>query len=136
VWGSLSDRLGRGSALLWNNGFISLAVLIPLLFQHPLLLGVSTFLFGITFLGTITIIAASVGDLAVEKKASIYGLVTLVHGIGQFLGTTSGGYLKDMTGSFHLTLLSSLIGFVLCAVLIFLNKKRKGERTPPPLPFF
>jgi MFS family permease len=125
VWGSLSDRLGRERALLWNNGFISFAVLTPLLFQHPLLLGVSTFLFGITFLGTITIIAASVGDLVVEKKASIYGLITLVHGIGQFLGTTSGGYLKDMTGSFQGTLLSSLVGFVLCTGLIFFNKKEK-----------
>ena len=124
VWGSLSDRLGRGKALLWNNGFVSLAVLIPLLFQYPVLLGASAFLFGMTFLGTITIVAASVGDLDVEKKASVYGLITLVHGIGQFLGTTSGGYLKDVTGSFHLTLLSSLVGFVLCCILILL--KRKG----------
>jgi len=123
VWGSFSDHLGRKKALLWNNGLISLAVLIPLLFQTPFLLGTSTILFGLTFLGTITIIAACVGDLVVEKKASMYGLITLVHGIGQFLGTTSGGYLKDITGSFQLTLLSSLIGFVLCGVLILLDKK-------------
>ncbi len=124
VWGAFSDRLGRRKALLWNNGFVSLAVLIPLLFQYPVLLGASAFLFGMTFLGTITIVAASVGDLDVEKKATVYGLITLVHGIGQFLGTTSGGYLKDLTGSFHLTLLSSLVGFVLCCILIAL--KRKG----------
>ncbi len=122
AWGSLSDHLGRKKALLWNNGVISLAVLIPLLFHHPLLLGTSTFLFGFTFLGTITIIAACVGDLTVEKKASIYGLITLVHGIGQFLGTTSGGYLKDTTGTFQMTLLSSLVGFILCCVLILSNR--------------
>ena len=28
--------VGQGRALLWNNGLISLAVVIPLLFQHPL----------------------------------------------------------------------------------------------------
>ena len=127
VWGSLSDRLGRKTALLWNNGLISLALVIPLLFHQPILLGTSTFLFGFTFLGTITIVAASVGDLTVEKKASVYGLITLVHGIGQFLGTTSGGYLKDLTGSFQLTLVSSLIGFILCCVLILLN--RKGRKS-------
>jgi MFS family permease len=126
VWGSLSDRLGRKTALLWNNLLISLALLIPLLFHHPLLLGTSSFLFGFTFLGTITIVAASVGDLTVEKKASVYGLITLVHGIGQFLGTTSGGYLKDLTGSFHATLLSSLLGFVLCCVLILTKTKVGG----------
>jgi predicted MFS family arabinose efflux permease len=47
----------------------------------------------------------------------------LIHGIGQFLGTTSGGYLKDLTGSFQLTLLASLTGFVLCIVLTLVNKK-------------
>ncbi|MDI7261026.1 MAG: MFS transporter [Thermodesulfobacteriota bacterium] len=90
IWGFLSDRLGRREALLWNNGLISLSVLIPLLFDQTFLLGLSTFLFGVTFLGTVTVIAASIGDQVAEKRASVYGLVTLIHGIGQFLGTTSG----------------------------------------------
>jgi len=121
IWGFLSDHLGRRKALLWNNGLISLAVLIPLLFHRSFFLGASTFLFGFTFLGTVTVIAACVGDQVVEKRASVYGLVTLIHGIGQFLGTTFGGYLKDLTGSFQLTLLSSLIGFLLCFILILFN---------------
>jgi MFS family permease len=124
IWGFLSDRLGRRQALLWNNGMISLAVLLPLCFHQPLLLGLSAFLFGITFLGTVTIIAAAVGDQVIEKKASIYGLVTLVHGVGQFLGTTSGGYLKDLTGSFNLTLLVSFVGFLFCFALIAFDKKK------------
>jgi MFS family permease len=123
VWGFLSDRLGRRRALLWNNGIISLALLLPLTFHQTFLLGVSAFLFGFTFLGTVAIIAASIGDQVGERRASVYGLVTLIHGIGQFLGTTFGGYFKDLTGSFQLTLLSSLIGFLLCFVLILFNKK-------------
>jgi MFS family permease len=124
IWGFLSDRLGRRKALLWNNGMIALAVLLPLQFHQPLFLGFSTFLFGLTFLGTVTIVAASIGDQVGEKRASVYGLVTLIHGIGQFLGTTIGGYLKDLTGSFQLTLLASLIGFLLCFTLTVSNKKR------------
>ncbi|MEW6377720.1 MAG: MFS transporter [Thermodesulfobacteriota bacterium] len=128
LWGFLSDRLGRRKALLWNNGLISLSVLIPLLFHQPLLLGTSTFLFGGTFLGTVTIVAASIGDQVGEKRASVYGLVTLIHGIGQFLGTTFGGYLKDLTGSFQLTLMTSLIGFLLCFILTAITPH------PTPLP--
>jgi predicted MFS family arabinose efflux permease len=123
IWGYISDRLGRRKALLWNNGIISFSALLPLLLHQPFFLGLSAFLFGATFLGTVTIIAAAIGDQIVEKRASVYGLVTLIHGIGQFLGTTSGGYLKDLTGSFQLTLLVSLIGFLLCILLTLFSKK-------------
>ena len=123
IWGFLSDRLGRRRALLWNNGIISLSVLLPLLFRQPLLLGSSAFLFGSTFLGTVAVIAACIGDQVGEKRASVYCLVTLIHGFGQFLGTTLGGYLKDLTGSFQLTFISSLTGFLLCFILTTLCKK-------------
>jgi len=131
IWGFLSDRLGRRKALLWNNGIISISVLLPLLLYQPFFMGFSAFLFGGTFLGTVTIIAAAIGDQVSEKRASVYGLVTLIHGTGQFLGTISGGYFKDLTGSFQLTLIVSLIGFLLCLALTVINKK--GERISPTL---
>jgi predicted MFS family arabinose efflux permease len=69
------------------------------------------------------VVAASIGDQVGGKRASVYGLVTLIHGIGQFLGTISGGYLRDLTGSFQLTLMVSLTGFLLCLILTVINKK-------------
>jgi predicted MFS family arabinose efflux permease len=131
VWGYLSDRLGRREALFWNNGVIALSAAIPLLLRQPFFLGLSAFLFGFTFLGTVTIVAASVGDLVAERRALVYGLVTLVHGIGQLLGTTLGGWLKDLTGSFTLTLTSSLAGFVLCLVLTALSRDGKPGAERP-----
>ncbi len=125
MWGFVSDRMGRRASLLWNNGIISLSVLISLLFHQPFLLGLSAFLFGSTFLGTVAVIAASIGDQVGEKRASVYGLVTLIHGIGQFLGTTLGGTLRDLTGSFLLTFLSSLVGFLLCFILTAFSGRAK-----------
>ncbi|NWG02319.1 MAG: YbfB/YjiJ family MFS transporter [Syntrophaceae bacterium] len=123
IWGFLSDRLGRRKALLWDNGIIAFSVLLPLLLHQPFFLGLSAFFFGATFLGTVTIIAAAIGDQVFDKKAFIYGGVTLIHGIGQFLGTISGGYLKDLTGTFQLTFIVSLTGFLLCIFLTALIKK-------------
>jgi MFS family permease len=130
IWGYVSDRLGRRRALLWNNGIISLSVLLPLLLHRTFFMGFSAFLFGGTFLGMVTVVAASVGDRTGEKRASVYGLVTLIHGIGQFLGTISGGFLKDVTGSFQLTLIVSLTGFLLCLFLTVMNKKRVRSLSP------
>ena len=131
IWGFLSDRLGRRKALLWNNAIISLSVLLPLLFFQPFVMGFSALLFGGTFLGTVTIIAAAIGDQVSEKRSFVYGLVTLIHGTGQFLGTTSGGYLKDFTGTFQLTLIASLTGFLLCILLTAITPHQslplKGE---------
>ncbi|OGP77281.1 MAG: hypothetical protein A2V86_00080 [Deltaproteobacteria bacterium RBG_16_49_23] len=39
-------------------------------------------------------------DGEAEKRATLYGWVTLIHGIGQFLGTIFGRYLRDLTGTF------------------------------------
>jgi predicted MFS family arabinose efflux permease len=127
IWGFLSDRLGRQKALLWNNAVISLSVLLPLLLDRPFIMGFSAFLFGGTFLGMVTVIAAAIGDQGGERRAFVYGLVTLIHGTGQFLGTTSGGYLKDIAGTFQLPLFVSLAGFVFCVILTALTKK--GETT-------
>jgi predicted MFS family arabinose efflux permease len=124
VWGIFSDRIGRRKALVWNNGIISLAVFLPLHFPQTFLLSLSTFLFGFTFLGTVTIIAACIGDQPIERKASVYGLLTLIHGLGQLLGSILGGYLKDLTGSFQLTLLISLIGFILCFLMASISRKK------------
>jgi len=127
IWGFLSDQLGRRKALLWNNAVISLSVLLPLLLHRHFIMGFSAFLFGGTFLGMVTVIAAAIGDQAGDKRAFVYGLVTLIHGTGQFLGTTSGGYLKDLAGTFQWPLFVSLAGFVLCVILSALTKK--GEAT-------
>ena len=127
IWGFASDRLGRRKALLWNNAVISLSVLLPLLLRQPFFMGFSAFLFGGTFLGMVTVVAAAIGDQVSEKRALVYGLVTLIHGTGQFLGTISGGTLKDLTGTFQLTLIVSLVGFLFCIILTAF--KKKGETT-------
>jgi MFS family permease len=124
IWGFLSDRLGRRRTLIWNNGMISLAVLLPLFFHQVPFIVASTFLFGLNFIGTVTVIAASIGDQVGKKRAFVYGWVTLIHGIGQLIGTTLGGYLKDLTHSFQWTLTASLVGFLLCFLLVSLNKER------------
>lgn len=122
LWGFISDHAGRREALIWNNIIIALSVLLPLLLHQPFFLGFAAFLFGGTFLGTVIIIAAAVGDQVVERRASVYGLLTLIHGTGQLSGTTVGGYLKDLTGSFQLDLIFSLVGFLFCVLVAVFNK--------------
>jgi len=124
LWGFISDHIGRRRALIWNNGIIAFSAFLPILLHQPFFLNFAALLFGGTFLGTVVIIAAAVGDRVVAKRASVYGLVTLIHGIGQLLGTTLGGYLKDLTGSFQLNFISSVVGFLLCVCVTAFNKEK------------
>ena len=130
LWGFLSDRLGRRTALLWNNGIISAgsspAALLPsAVLPHYLHVSLRVDIHRNRHCHCR--IHRGPGG---EKRASLYGLVTLIHGIGQLIGTTSGGYLKDLTHSFQWTLTASLAGFLLCFILIVLNKKREDEKAP------
>jgi predicted MFS family arabinose efflux permease len=107
IWGFLSDRLGRREALLWNNGIISLSVFISLLFHQPFLLGLSAFLFGSTFLGTVTVIAAC---MVIKVRKGLLFMAKPPDPWHGHLEQLLGGYFKDLTGS-SLTLLP-LVGFL------------------------
>jgi MFS family permease len=101
IWGGISDRLGRkyGAALAYFT--LALSYLIFALFRTLPAFYVSVFLFGLSAWSIPTIMAAAAGDYVGPRLAPAgLGFITLFFGIGQALGPTVGGYLKDTTGTF------------------------------------
>ena len=101
LWGGVSDRWGRRVALLWVFGLQGAAfVLFGLSPERWAVLG-SAGLFALTAWSVPALMAASCGDqFGARLVPAALGLITLVFGLGQALGTYLAGVIADATGSF------------------------------------
>ncbi len=130
-WGFISDRLGRKPTLIINNSIIATAVFLPIFFYDIPCLYLSAILFGLTFLGFIIVITALISE-SVKKNlvSSFLGFSTLIHGVGQGVGSSLGGYLKDLTGHFQIIFILSLLALITCIFcFIFLNDKLPVQKS-------
>ncbi len=101
-WGYLSDRWGRKEALIPCALMLLAGILIPVLRQDVPSLLLSATLFGIAYVGPMTIITVAAGDIVGPAMgAAAMGLVTMGHAIGQMAGPGIGGVLIDLSGSFY-----------------------------------
>jgi sugar phosphate permease len=124
-WGFISDKLGRRLTLIITNSIIATGVFLPIFFHDIPYLYLSAILFGWTFLGFIIVITALISE-SVEKNlvSTFLGFSTLIHGIGQGIGSSLGGYLKDLTGRFQIIFILSFLALIACIFcFIFLNHK-------------
>jgi len=118
-WGMLADRSDKTTVVLIINAILMLSVGLVLVPLKPLFY-VSTFLFGLAFMGYIILIASVMsGMVRTGDMGKIFGAATLVHGGGQVLGAFLGGYLYDVTGTFRLPFLLSLAVLLICLLLLF-----------------
>jgi MFS family permease len=106
IWGSVSDRLGRKTALVIV--YIIQAVAFGLFALWPFSTGfiISAVLFGLSAWSIPAIMAASCGDLLGPRLAPAgLGFVTLFFGIGQAAGPSVAGILADASHSLSPALL-------------------------------
>ncbi|MDQ1301861.1 MAG: putative sulfoacetate transporter SauU [Chloroflexota bacterium] len=101
LWGSVSDRWGRRTALLWVFALQGAAFLLCGLGQDGWNVYLSAALFALTAWSVPALMAALCGDLFGARLApAALGLITLVFGIGQALGPWLAGTMADVTHSF------------------------------------
>jgi MFS family permease len=101
IWGAISDRLGRKSALVCVFVLQAAAFGLFGISQTMVLIYSSTVLFAITAWSIPALMAALLGDTFGPRLApAALGLVTTIFGIGQALGPLCAGALADATNSF------------------------------------
>lgn len=72
---------------------------------------------------------ADVTESHSEDRGSIMGLYSVFLGVGQLIGTTSGGYFADWAGIDGLLLLSAIFGLMTCFILVALRSQEKPSVT-------
>jgi len=123
IWGGISDLLNRSQAAALAYLTLSCSYLIFALFNSMGAFYLSAILFGLSAWSIPTIMAAAAGDqVGPELAPAGVGFVTLFFGIGQVLGPTFGGYIRDVAGDFSLSFIAatvvSLLGLLLSLLLI------------------
>ena len=121
--GMISDRLGREKTITMSVGMLILGVIILSLVQaHPsaLLLYASMILYGMGYGFSLPSMMASYADLFQGPRfGAILGTLTLGGLVGAAVGTSVGGHLRDVTGSYQLNFLIAAIALALSVVLIW-----------------
>ncbi|MCL5957867.1 MAG: MFS transporter [Chloroflexi bacterium] len=120
VWGMISDWIGRRYAFAGVFGVLLISQLLfaaargtPAEFV-PVVVTLSALLFGFGLTAIPGIMAAACGDYVGPRLApAAMGFTTVVHSIGQAIGPSAAGYLRDATQSFVLALiLAAAVAFI------------------------
>ncbi len=124
IWGSISDRIGRGKGAALAYLVLGVSYIVYALVKSEAGFYLSAILFGLTAWSIPTIMAAAAGDFVGPRLAPAgLGFITLFFGIGQSIGPALGGYLADVSNSFTLPfLIAGGISFVGMIFSFYLKK--------------
>lgn len=127
VFGTLSDRIGRSTALalvfaIQTVSYLLVAFKLPSVFLYG-----SIGCFGIVAWSIPSIMAALVGDYAgPEKAARIFGVVTFIFAMGQIAGPALAGSLAERSGSFMNAFLMAGVCTICAAGLSLMLQTRRS----------
>jgi MFS family permease len=131
VIGSLSDYIGREWSAILAYGISIIGVVCALLITSPdqhWLLWLHACFFGLTWGARGPAITAKTADLFPGGRlGTILGVITIGSGIGSAVGSWAAGWIFDLSGSYRLAFLLSILAY-LCGCVAFW-----GLRRPPAL---
>jgi len=133
LWGYLGEKGDKVKSALLVDVLLLISIMIVVLFRIQILFYLSTFLFGLAFMGFIILITSLISDeVKPSQMAKIFGASTLLHGSGQVIATSISGYLKDITGTFKVSFSLSVLAlcvniFLLLKLSTLLKKKNSFE---------
>jgi MFS family permease len=131
VTGTLSDHIGREWSAILAYGFSILGVIFALFITSPdqgWLLWLHACLFGLTWGARGPAITAKTADLFPGAQlGAILGVITIGSGLGSALGSWGAGLIFDLSGSYELAFVLSIVSY-LCGVVAFWALRRPPVR--------
>jgi MFS family permease len=129
VTGTLSDYVGREISAMLTYGVSIAGAACALLITGPdqhLLLWLHACLFGITWGARGPAITAKTADLFPGRQlGAILGVITIGSGLGSGLGAWGAGFIFDVSGSYRLAFILSMVAYALGCVAFWALRDRK-----------
>lgn len=131
--GYLSDRWTRKHILTVIYAERAVALLFLLTVRDPAMLILFSVMFGIADFGTTAPVSALTADyFGGASLGLIFGFISLTHQAGSAAGAFLPGKLYDLTGSYHVTLISAAVLLGLATILSLALPGRHPERPAKP----
>ena len=131
ITGTLSDYIGREVSAIMAYGFSIVGVICALFITSPTqgwLLWLHACLFGLTWGARGPAITAKTADLFPGAQlGAILGVITIGSGLGAALGSWGAGLIFDLSGSYELAFILSIVAY-LCGVVAFWALRRPPVR--------
>lgn len=132
IWGFIFDRIGSVSIplslLLFSLTTLFFLVGGPSLTLVLVLVGFLGFSFGANFVLYAAVIAHA---YPLHYFSSLYPLCFLACGMAGLLGPAIGGALRDLSGSYRLSLMLCLFLVTISAILLFAKRRSLNGRYKP-----
>jgi MFS family permease len=131
VTGTLSDYIGREWSAILAYGISILGVVFALFITSPdqhLLLWLHACFFGLTWGARGPAITAKTADLFPGRQlGTILGVITIGTGLGSALGSWGAGFIYDMSGSYRVAFIASIVSYA-AGVVAFWALRRPPAR--------
>jgi MFS family permease len=131
ITGTLSDYIGREVSAILAYGFSIVGVICALFITGPdqgWLLWLHACLFGLTWGARGPAVTAKTADLFPGAQlGAILGVITIGSGLGAALGSWGAGFIFDLSGSYELAFILSIVAY-LCGVVAFWALRRPPVR--------
>jgi MFS family permease len=129
--GTLSDYIGREWSAILAYGTSIVSVVCALLITSPdqhWLLWLHACFFGLTWGARGPAITAKTADLFPGRQlGTILGVITIGSGVGSAAGSWAAGWIFDLSGSYRLAFILSIIAYV-CGCIAFWALRRPPTR--------
>lgn len=131
--GSLADRMGRAPTLLVMFAGMALALLVWVFATDWWSLAVFAFAYGAFYGGFVAVLPALVMDYFGGRNVSaIIGILYTSVAFGTLIGPAAAGFAFDVSHSYTVPILASVVANLLAAVVMAATSKERGGRFGAP----
>ena len=124
IWDRIARRTGYASALQLAFALKMFGLILPVIFKSFAAAVLSAVLFGLTFVGIVSLVLTMVGVRYPHTPASIMARLTLSYCVAQIAGPIIAGEIAEATQNFNVPLILSVVMMV--AGLICLQAMKKA----------
>ena len=127
AYGTLTDRIGTLKSSLLVGSLSALGLVGLILFRHPTMLVISSFLYGCTMPNSAVALSLSTKDIfGADNYGRVYPTVNFVGSLTNSVGVTAFGFLYDITESYTVLFVLTAVMQILALMTFAVLYKRKN----------